>query len=150
LAQKARAKKLAPAELEGATFTVSNLCAFGIENGTPVILAPQAALMFAGAVRDDVLAIEGRAEVRPVMEIAIAYDHRGIDGATAARFTLRIRQLLEAAEFPGVSANEPAPAFAERQVEVDFNGEGLRTRMRHGSIEWANSAEADEGPAPVT
>ncbi|MBV8360373.1 MAG: 2-oxo acid dehydrogenase subunit E2 [Deltaproteobacteria bacterium] len=150
LAQKARAKKLAPAELEGATFTVSNLGAFGVENGTPVIFAPQAALMFAGAVRDDVLAIAGRAEVRPVMEIAIAYDHRGIDGATAARFTVRIRQLLEAAEFPGVPANMPAPAFAKRQVAVEFNGEGLRTRVRHGSIEWANSAEADEGPDPVT
>ena len=150
LAQKARAKKLAPAELEGATFTVSNLGAFGVENGTPVIFAPQAGLMFAGVVRDDVLAIEGRAEVRPVMEIAIAYDHRGIDGATAARFTVRIRQLLEAAEFPGVPANVPAQTFAKRQVAVEFDGEGLRTRVRHGSIEWANSAEADEGPDPVT
>jgi pyruvate/2-oxoglutarate dehydrogenase complex dihydrolipoamide acyltransferase (E2) component/uncharacterized OsmC-like protein len=150
LVQKARAKKLAPADLEGATFTVSNLGAFGVENGTPVIFAPQAALMFAGAVRDDVLAIEGRPEVRPVMEISIAYDHRGIDGATAARFTVRIRQLLEAAEFAGVPANVPAPAFAKRQVAVEFNGEGLRTRVRHGSIEWTNSAEADEGPDPVT
>jgi len=150
LAEKARAKKLAPAELEGATFTVSNLGAFGVENGTPVIFAPQAALMFAGAVRDGVLAIEGRAEVRPVMNISIAYDHRGIDGATAARYTVRIRQLLEAAEFPGIRANEPAPAFAKRQVAVEFDGEGLRTRVRHGSIEWASSAEADEGPDPVT
>ncbi len=150
LAQKARAKKLAPAELEGATFTVSNLGASGIENGTPVIFAPQAALMFAGVVHDDVLAIEGRAKVRPVMQIAIAYDHRGIDGATAARFTMRIRQLLEAPEFPGESAIAPAPAFAARQVAVEFNGEGLRTRVRHGPIEWTSSAEPDEGPDPVT
>jgi pyruvate dehydrogenase E2 component (dihydrolipoamide acetyltransferase) len=150
LVQKARAKKLAPAELEGATFTVSNLGTFGVENGTPVIFAPQAALMFAGAIRDDVLAIEGRAEVRPVMQIAIAYDHRGIDGATAARFTVRMRQLLEAAEFPGVPPKVPEPAFAKRQVAVEFNGEGLRTRVRHGSIEWVNSAEAEEGPDPVT
>jgi pyruvate/2-oxoglutarate dehydrogenase complex dihydrolipoamide acyltransferase (E2) component/uncharacterized OsmC-like protein len=150
LAQKARAKKLAPAELEGATFTVSNLGAFGVENGTPVIFAPQAALMFAGMVRDEVLAIEGRAEVRPAMEITIAYDHRGIDGAMAARFTVRIRQLLEAAEFPGLPANVPAEALAKRQVAVEFDGNGLRTRVRHGSIEWVNSAEADEGPDPVT
>jgi pyruvate dehydrogenase E2 component (dihydrolipoamide acetyltransferase) len=150
LAQRARTKKLAPWELEGATFTVSNLGALGVENGTPVILAPQAALMFAGVVRDDVLAIEGRAEVRPVMDITIAYDHRGIDGATAARFTVRIRQLLEAAEFPAVPANAHSPAFANRQVAVQFDGEGLRTRVRHGSLEWANSAEADEGPDPVT
>jgi pyruvate dehydrogenase E2 component (dihydrolipoamide acetyltransferase) len=94
LAERARAKKLAPAELEGATFTVSNLGAFGVENGTPVIFAPQAALMFAGAVRDEVLAIYGRAEVRPAMQIAIAYDHRGIDGALASRFTIKVKQLL--------------------------------------------------------
>ncbi|MBV8772351.1 MAG: 2-oxo acid dehydrogenase subunit E2 [Deltaproteobacteria bacterium] len=150
LAQKARAKKLAPAELEGATFTVSNLGAFGIDNGTPVIFAPQAALMFAGAARDDVLAIGGRPEVRPVMDIAIAYDHRGIDGATAARFTARMRQLLEAAEFPRIAVNPSALAFAKRQVAAEFNGEGLRTRVRHGSIEWTNSAEGDEGPDPVT
>ena len=84
------------------------------------------------------------------MRIAIAYDHRGIDGATAARFTARIRQLLEAADFPGFPANAPAPAFAKRQVAVEFNGEGLRTRVRHGTIEWVNSAEADKGPDPVT
>ena len=150
LTQKARAKRLAPSELEGATFTVSNLGAFGVENGTPVIFAPQAALMFAGAVHDEVLAIEGRAEVRPVMGLSIAYDHRGIDGTTAARFTTRIKQLLEAAEFPGMPPTVPPPAFGKREVAVEFSGEGLRTRVRHGSLEWTNSAEADDGPDPVT
>jgi pyruvate/2-oxoglutarate dehydrogenase complex dihydrolipoamide acyltransferase (E2) component/uncharacterized OsmC-like protein len=150
LAQKARAKKLVPSELEGATFTVSNLGAFGVESGTPVIFAPQAALMFAGAVHDEVLAIEGRPEVRPAIELAIAYDHRGIDGAMAARFTVRIKQLLETAEFPGVPATATVRAFAKREVSVESDGEGLRTRVRHGSIEWTNSAEADEGPDPVT
>jgi uncharacterized OsmC-like protein len=150
LAESARAKKLAPAELEGATFTVSNLGAFGVENGTPVIFAPQAALMFAGAVRDEVLAIDGRAEVRPAMQIAVAYDHRGIDGALAARFTIKVKQLLEAAEFPGVPVAAPAPAFAKREVAVEFSGDGLRTSVRHGSIGWINSAEPDEGPDPVT
>jgi pyruvate dehydrogenase E2 component (dihydrolipoamide acetyltransferase) len=150
LAERARAKKLTPAELEGATFTVSNLGAFGVENGTPVIFAPQAALMFAGAVCDEVLAIDGRAEVRAAMQIAVAYDHRGIDGATAARFTVKVKQLLEAAEFPGVSAAAPTLAFAKREVAVEFNDDGLRTSVRHGSIRWTNSAEPDEGPDPVT
>ena len=150
LAERARAKKLAPAELEGATFTVSNLGAFGVENGTPVIFAPQAALMFAGAVCDEVLAIDGRAEVRPAMQIAVAYDHRGIDGATASRYTIKVKQLLEAAEFPGVSGAAPALAFAKREVAVEFSGDGLRTSVRHGSIGWTNSAEPDEGPDPVT
>src|SRR5579885_3198642 len=94
LAGKAREKKLMPRDLEGATFTVSNLGAYGVENGTPVIFAPQAALMFVGAIRDEVLAVEGKPEIRPAMQIAIAYDHRGIDGATASRFTTRVKQLL--------------------------------------------------------
>src|SRR6516164_6481794 len=59
LAAKARDKKLLPQDLEECTFTVSNLGAYGIENGTPVIFAPQAALMFVGAIRDEVLAING-------------------------------------------------------------------------------------------
>src|SRR5581483_7194243 len=96
LAAKARDRKLTPRDLEDATFTVSNLGAYGVENGTPVIFAPQAALMFVGAIRDEVLAVNGKPEVRPAMHIAIAYDHRGIDGATASRFTTRIKQLLEA------------------------------------------------------
>ena len=52
LAERARNRQLRPADLEGATFTVSNLGAYGIENGTPVIFAPQMALMFVGAIRD--------------------------------------------------------------------------------------------------
>jgi pyruvate dehydrogenase E2 component (dihydrolipoamide acetyltransferase) len=150
LAERARVKKLAPAELEGATFTVSNLGAFGIDNGTPVIFAPQAALMFVGAIRDQVLAIDGRVEVRPAMQIAVAYDHRGIDGATASRFTTKVKQLLEAAEFPGAPQAASAPALANREVEVELTGDGLRTTVRHGSIAWINSAEPDEGPDPVT
>ncbi len=150
LAEKARAKKLTPAELEGATFTVSNLGAFSVENGTPVILAPQVALMFVGAIRDEVLAIAGRAEVRPAMQIAIAYDHRGIDGVTAARFTAWMKHLLEAAEFPFMTETTPARSFAKREVAVEFDGDGLRTIVRHGAIQWSSSAEPDEGPDPVT
>jgi len=150
LAEKARTKKLTPAELEGATFTVSNLGAFSVENGTPVILAPQVALMFVGAVRDEVLAIAGRAEVRPAMQIAIAYDHRGIDGVTGARFTARVKQLLEAADVPFMTETTPVRSFAKREVAVEFDGDGLRTLVRHGTIQWSSSAEPDEGPDPVT
>ncbi len=55
LAERARSKQLRPADMENTTFTVSNLGASGIENGTPVIFAPQAALMFVGAIHDQVL-----------------------------------------------------------------------------------------------
>jgi transketolase-like protein/2-oxoacid dehydrogenase/acyltransferase catalytic subunit/2-oxoacid dehydrogenase-like protein with E3 subunit-binding domain len=120
--------------LEGATFTVSNLGAYGIDNGTPVIFVPQAALMFVGAIRDEVLAIDGRVEVRPAMQIAVAYDHRGIDGATASRFTTNVRQLLEDAEFPDVPQAPPEPTLAKREVAVELSSDGLRTTVRHGSI----------------
>jgi pyruvate dehydrogenase E2 component (dihydrolipoamide acetyltransferase) len=149
LAEKARAKQLAPAELEGATFTVSNLGAYGVDNGTPVIFSPQAALMFVGAIRDEVLAIEGRIEVRPAMQIAVAYDHRGIDGAVASRFTTKVKQLLEAAECREAPQPASSPRLAKREVAVEL-GDGLRTTVHHGSIAWTHSAEPDEGPDPVT
>src|SRR5262249_58501925 len=102
---------------EAATFTVSNLGAYGVENGTPVIFSPQAALMFVGAIRDEVLAIGGKPEVRPAMQIAIAYDHRAVDGATASRFTTRIKQLLEGSE--AAPADRVAAPSRQREVTVD-------------------------------
>jgi len=150
LAEKARAKKLAPAELESATFTVSNLGAFGVENGTTVIFGSQSALMFVGAIREEVLAIDGHMEVRPAMQIAIAYDHRGIDGATAAHFTTEVKQLLESADFPDVPRTTSAPTFAKHEVCVRLSTDGLRSEIRHGPFAWINSAEPGEGPDPVT
>ncbi|HEY2664215.1 MAG TPA: 2-oxo acid dehydrogenase subunit E2 [Candidatus Binataceae bacterium] len=146
LAEKARAKRLTPAELEGATFTVSNLGAFGVENGTPVIFAPQSALMFVGAIRDEVLAVDGRAEVRPAMQIAIAYDHRGIDGATAARFTTRVKAILEEGEF---GAPKPQPPAKVREVRIDAIGNAMHTRVSHGGHSWELHGEAPGDPSPV-
>lgn len=151
LAERARNRQLRPTDLEGATFTVSNLGAYGVENGTPVIFAPQVALMFVGAIRDEVLAIEGRPEVRPVMHISIAYDHRGLDGAAASRFTTKVKAILEAAEF-AAGAVKPAEAapVGPREVVIEAIGESLRTRISHGSMAWTSSAEDASGPDPVT
>jgi hypothetical protein len=102
--------------------------------------------MFVGVVRDEVLAIAGRAEVRPAMQIAIAYDHRGIDGVTGARFTAGVKHLLEAADFPFMTETAPVRSFAKREVAVEFDGDGLRTIVRHGAIQWSSSAEPDEAP----
>ncbi|HVN26849.1 MAG TPA: 2-oxo acid dehydrogenase subunit E2 [Candidatus Binataceae bacterium] len=151
LAERARNKQLRPTDLEGATFTVSNLGAYGVENGTPVIFAPQVALMFVGAIRDEVIAVEGRAEVRPCMHIAIAYDHRGIDGAMASRFTTGVKSILEAGEF-GVTAkrSEAATPARPREVIVDAIGDTLRTRISHSGLTWQSSAEDASAPDPVT
>jgi pyruvate dehydrogenase E2 component (dihydrolipoamide acetyltransferase) len=151
LAERARSKKLRPADLEDATFTVSNLGAYGVENGTPVIFAPQAALMFVGGIHDEVLAIDGRAEVRPAMQIAIAYDHRGIDGATASRFTTRVKALLESPDFLGASAKAEAPAPSRhREVTVDAVGDSLKAAVRYGALRWSLSADDDTAPDPVS
>ncbi len=150
VAERARNRRLRPTDLEGATFTVSNLGAYGVENGTPVIFAPQVALMFVGAIRDEVLAIDGRPEVRPAMHIAIAYDHRGIDGAAASHFTTKVKALLEAADFAGVAKAVEATAARPREVVVEAIDDSLRTRITNGSMAWSSSAEDESAPDPVT
>ncbi len=151
IAERARNRQLAPADLEMATFTVSNLGAYGVENGTPVIFAPQAALMFVGAIRDEVLAIDGRAEVRPAMQIAIAYDHRGIDGATASRFTTKVKALLEAPDFLGPSAAAPQAAVGRhRDVLIEAIGDTMRTSVSYLGHRWSLDGEDAAGPDPVS
>ena len=150
LAERARNRQLRPTDLEGATFTVSNLGAYGVENGTPVIFAPQVALMFVGAIHDEVVAIDGHIEVRPAMHISIAYDHRGLDGAMASRFTTRVKAILEAADFGGAAKPAEAAPLRPREVVVDALGDSLRTRVTHGSMGWNLSAEDASGPDPVT
>ena len=102
LAEKARAGGLSPAELGTSTFTVSNLGAFGIRAGTPVLNSPEAVLVFVGAAEERAVVRDGALAIRPVLTLSIAYDHRVADGARAARATARIRGLLE----------EPAPILA--------------------------------------
>ncbi len=153
LAARARDRKLTPADLEGATFTVSNLGAYGVENGTPVIFAPQSALMFVGAIRDEVLAIDGRAEVRPAMQIAIAYDHRGIDGAAASRFTTRVKQLLEQYPPPAYAA---APATGEapaRKREISATSAdpaSLAVEVAYGTLGWRLDGDLHGAPDPIS
>jgi uncharacterized OsmC-like protein len=151
LATRAREKKLLPQDLEECTFTVSNLGAYGVENGTPVIFAPQAALMFVGAIRDEVIAIDGKPEVRPAMQIAIAYDHRGIDGASAARFTTRVKQLLEdgAQAASGEETTKPAP-FRKHEVTLSARDDNLKVEVNYGPMRWSLDGDDVAGPDPVS
>jgi len=151
LAERARSKQLRPADMENATFTLSNLGAYGIENGTPVIFAPQAALMFVGTIHDEVLAIDGHAEVRPAMQIAIAYDHRVLDGASASHFTTRVKAILESPEFLGAEpAANSATQARPREVTVEASGESLRTNVKYGSLRWSLSGDDSNAPDPVS
>jgi pyruvate dehydrogenase E2 component (dihydrolipoamide acetyltransferase) len=96
LAQRVRAGKITPPELEGATFTVSNLGMFGMTAITPVINAPQAAILGIGALRETLAREDGEIADRSMLTLTLTCDHRILYGADAARFLGRIRELLEA------------------------------------------------------
>lgn len=95
LTSKVRDGSIAPADLDGGTFTVSNLGMFGATRFTAVINPPQVAILAAGAVEQRVVPVEGRAELRPRMTACLSADHRIVYGADAARFLVAFRQALE-------------------------------------------------------
>lgn len=96
LAVRAKDNKLLPDEYKGSTFSVSNLGMFGIETFTPIINQPDAAILGVCAIQDElVMDDEGRISKRQVMRLSFTYDHKLIDGATAAKFIMDLRDLLQ-------------------------------------------------------
>jgi pyruvate dehydrogenase E2 component (dihydrolipoamide acetyltransferase) len=96
LASKVRAGSVAPQDVSGGTFTVSNLGMFGIDSFSAVINMPQAAILAVGAIRRKPVAGPGdEVLVRPVATLTLACDHRVLYGADGARFLARVRELLE-------------------------------------------------------
>jgi pyruvate dehydrogenase E2 component (dihydrolipoamide acetyltransferase) len=95
LAQRVRAGKITPPELSGATFTVSNLGMFGTSEFTAIITSGQAGILSVGALRDVPVVRDGQVVPGKRMNITIAADHRILNGAEAAQFLARIRDLLE-------------------------------------------------------
>jgi pyruvate dehydrogenase E2 component (dihydrolipoamide acetyltransferase) len=95
LTTRARARKLTPDELSGGTFTISNLGMYGIRQFTAVINPPQAAILAVGeAVRQPVVHGD-QVAIATTMALTLSIDHRAVDGATAARFLTRLRELIE-------------------------------------------------------
>jgi pyruvate dehydrogenase E2 component (dihydrolipoamide acetyltransferase) len=95
LIERARAGRIGPPDLDGATFTISNLGMFGIDRFEGIINAPQAAILCVGAVRDRPIAVDGAVIVRPMATLTLACDHRILYGADAAAFLAEIRRILE-------------------------------------------------------
>lgn len=91
IVELAREGRLGVDDVSGGTITLSNLGAYGIDGGVPLLTAPQSAIVFVGAVREAVVAVDGAIAVQPVISITTAFDHRSLDGATAARFTAALR-----------------------------------------------------------
>lgn len=95
-AQKAKDKKLQPADWEGSTFTVSNLGMFGIDQFTPIINPPDGAILAVGAIQQVPVVKDGAVVPGNVMKLTLGCDHRVIDGATGASFLQTLKALLEA------------------------------------------------------
>jgi len=86
LTERARAGKLRPADITGATFTISNLGMYQVDAFTAIIVAPQAAILAVGRISDRVVPVDGKPGIRPMMTLTLSCDHRVFDGARAALF----------------------------------------------------------------
>ncbi|KJH49313.1 dihydrolipoyllysine-residue succinyltransferase, E2 component of oxoglutarate dehydrogenase complex, partial [Dictyocaulus viviparus] len=95
LGEKARDNKLAVEEMEGGTFTISNGGVFGSVFGTPIINPPQSAILGMHGIFDRPVAISGKVEIRPIMHVALTYDHRLIDGREAVTFLRKVKSSVE-------------------------------------------------------
>jgi pyruvate dehydrogenase E2 component (dihydrolipoamide acetyltransferase) len=95
LVARARDGKLQAADLEGGTFTISNLGMYGVEQFVAVLNPPQAAILAVGAIEDRPVARDGEVLARPTMTLTLTCDHRTIDGATAADFLRTVKEYLE-------------------------------------------------------
>jgi 2-oxoglutarate dehydrogenase E2 component (dihydrolipoamide succinyltransferase) len=95
LADKARNGKLTLDEMKGGTFTITNGGTFGSLLSTPIINEPQSAILGMHAIKDRPVAIDGQVVIRPMMYLALSYDHRIIDGSTSVTFLVKVKELLE-------------------------------------------------------
>ncbi len=95
LSERARGLRLKREEMDGATFTVTNLGIYDVDAFTPILNPPEAAILGIGRVHRRPVAVGDRVEVRPVMVLSLTFDHRVVDGVPAAQFLQRVRHVLE-------------------------------------------------------
>ncbi|RDZ66292.1 branched-chain alpha-keto acid dehydrogenase subunit E2 [Haloferax sp. Atlit-12N] len=93
--EKARNRKISPGEMRGGTFTITNIGGIGGEYATPIINYPEVAILALGAIKDKPRVIDGEVVPRKVLTLSLSFDHRIVDGAQGARFTNRVKELLE-------------------------------------------------------
>jgi 2-oxoglutarate dehydrogenase E2 component (dihydrolipoamide succinyltransferase) len=95
LATKARDGKLSIDEMTGGTFTINNGGIFGSMLSTPIINAPQSAILGMHNIVERPMAVNGEVKILPIMYVALSYDHRIIDGRESVSFLVRVKELLE-------------------------------------------------------
>ena len=93
--EEARDGQLALEDLQGGTFTISNGGVYGSLMSTPILNAPQSGILGMHKIQDRPVAIDGKVEIRPMMYLAVSYDHRIIDGREAVSFLVRIKDAIE-------------------------------------------------------
>lgn len=108
LAVKARDGKITVDEMTGGTFSITNGGVFGSMLSTPVINPPQSAILGMHNVVDRPMAVDGRVEIRPVMYVALSYDHRIIDGKDSVSFLYKVKEMIEAPEKMLFGGKDPA------------------------------------------
>jgi len=96
LIEKARLGKLTREDMGGGTFTITNLGMYNVDLFIPIINPPETAILGVGRVVEKPVAVNGQVTVKPTMQLSLAYDHRIVDGAPAAKFLQTIKQILEA------------------------------------------------------
>jgi 2-oxoglutarate dehydrogenase E2 component (dihydrolipoamide succinyltransferase) len=99
LANRARNKQLAPDDVQGGTFTITNPGVFGALVGMPIISQPQVAILGVGKIEKRVKVVDDMIAIRQCMFVSLGYDHRIVDGATADEFLSFLKQTLETADF---------------------------------------------------
>jgi 2-oxoglutarate dehydrogenase E2 component (dihydrolipoamide succinyltransferase) len=95
VAVKARESKITLADLEGGVFTITNGGIFGSMLSTPIINPPQSAILGMHAINERPVALNGQVVIRPMMYLALSYDHRLVDGKQAVTFLVKVKQVLE-------------------------------------------------------
>lgn len=95
LADKARNGKLSLEEMTGGTFTITNGGVFGSLMSTPIINEPQSAILGMHSIKERPVVVQGQIVIRPMMYLALSYDHRVIDGSTSVTFLVKVKDLLE-------------------------------------------------------
>ncbi|KAM0550662.1 hypothetical protein ACHAPJ_008921 [Fusarium lateritium] len=95
MGKKARDNKLTIEDMAGGTFTISNGGVFGSLMGTPIINLPQSAVLGLHAIKERPIAVNGKIEIRPMMYLALTYDHRLLDGREAVQFLVKVKEYIE-------------------------------------------------------
>jgi 2-oxoglutarate dehydrogenase E2 component (dihydrolipoamide succinyltransferase) len=94
-AQRAEDGSLSLADLKGGTFTITNGGVFGSLLSTPILNPPQVGILGLHKIQERPMAVDGQVALRPMMYVALTYDHRIVDGAEAVRFLVRVKELVE-------------------------------------------------------